>query len=301
MRNHQRDNLTQGKPLLGQRCVLVAGGVQQTVHVIDIGTKPDPETISQTMHLTISRRSRERHRVEVGPGDQFARFEGFRPETIGPHAGRGHLTDLLGRRQGQAIRRVAILLHLGRQGTATGRLILHIERLAHLRERGLGKTGPVDRRVGQRLFVAQQVAVLDKQQRLDDKRRNGVKIWIVMGRILELIEGLGAAIVQRQSGLHLLGIGHEEATTGVVIERVGEMHLLADFIAPLQQALLHHRQLHIAEPLVERAILREGDLLALARLDLIGELGGIAGDLLRLQLRGFHLIANQSDHRPQAQ
>ena len=79
------------------------------------------------------------------------------------------------------------------------------------------------------------------------------------------------------------------------------MHLLADFITPLQQTLLHHRQLHIAEPLVERAILREGDLFALAWLDLIGELGSIAGDLLRLQLRGFHLIANQSDHRPQAQ
>ena len=198
------------------------------------------------MHFTISRRSRERHRVEIGPGNQFACFKGFRPETIGPYAGRGHLTDLLGRRQGQAIRRVAVLLHLGRQGTATGRLILHIERLAHLGERRLGKTGPVDRRVSQRLFVAQQIAVLDKQQRLDDERRNGVKIRIVMSRILELIERFCAAIVQRQAGLHLLGIGHEEATTGVVIECIRETDLIADFIAPLQQTLLHHRQLHIA-------------------------------------------------------
>src|SRR5690606_10823964 len=75
----------------------------------------------------------------------------------------------------------------------------------------------------------------------------------------------------------------------------------ADLITPLQQTLLHHGQQHIAEPLVEGAILREDYLLAGASFDLIGQLGRIAGDLLRLQSGGLHLIANQRNRSRQAQ
>ena len=122
----------------------------------------------------------------------------------------------------------------------------------------------------------------------------------MVGRILELIERLGAAIVERQSGLHLFGIGDEEATAGIVIQCIGEMHLLTDLITALQQALLHHRQQHITQPLVEWTVVRKGNLLARPRLDLIGEGGGIARDLPGLQLRGFHLVADQGYRRSQA-
>ncbi len=193
---------------------------------------------------------------------------------------------------------MTILLHLGCQGTAASRLILHIQRFADLRHSRFGKAWPIHSRVGQRLLIAQQVAVFDKEQRLDDERRDRGKIRIVMGRIPELVERFGAAIIERQPGLDLLGVGNKEATLGVVVERIGEMHLLADLIAPLQQPLLHHWQLYVSKSLVERAIFRESDLLALTGLNLIGELGSIARDLLRLQLRGFHLVANQSDHSP---
>ena len=253
------------------------------------------------MHLAITGGRREWHRVEVGPGNQLARLQGLRPKPVSPHAGGRHLADLLGGGERQAIRRVAVLLDLGRQGTAASRLILHIERLAHLGHGGLGKTGPVHGRVGQRMFIAEQIAVLDEQQRLDHQRRDGGKVRIIVGRILELIEGFRPAIMQGQTGLDLLGIGDEEAAAGVVIQGIGEMHLLADLIAALQQTLLHHGQQHITQPLVEGAILGEGNLLAKTGLDLIGQLGGIAGDLLRLQARRLHLIAHQSNHGCQAQ
>ena len=180
-------------------------------------------------------------------------------------------------------------------------MILHIERLADLRHGRLGKTGPIHGRVGQWLLIAEQVAVLDEQERLDHQRRDGGKIRVIVGRILELIEGFRPAVVQSQAGLHLLGIRHEKPATGIVIQGIGEMYLLADLITPLQQALLHHGQQHITEPLVEGTVFGEGNLLAGARFDLIGQLGRIAGDLLRLQAGSLHLITDQSNHRSQAQ
>ncbi|MNC25850.1 hypothetical protein D3C75_739580 [compost metagenome] len=195
---------------------------------------------------------------------------------------------------------MTILLHLGRQRTAAGGLILHIQRLAHLGQCSLGETGPVYSRVGQRLLVAQQLPVLDKQQRLYDQRRYGVEIRVVMGRVLVLIERLGTAVVQSQPRLHLLGIGDEETMAGVVVERIGKTHLLAHLIATLDEALLDHGHQHITESLVEGAIIREGDLLAGTGFQLISQLGGITGDLLRLQSGGLHFITDQGDHGSQA-
>ncbi|MNC60228.1 hypothetical protein D3C75_1100910 [compost metagenome] len=87
MGNHQGDDLAQRQPLLGQGGILIASGIQQAIHLIHIGTKPDPETIPQAVHLAIARGSGERYRVEIGPGHQFACFQGFWPQSIGTHAG----------------------------------------------------------------------------------------------------------------------------------------------------------------------------------------------------------------------
>ncbi|MNJ05516.1 hypothetical protein D3C73_1668780 [compost metagenome] len=60
------------------------------------------------------------------------------------------------------------------------------------------------------------------------------------------------------------------------------MHLLTHLIAALDQPLLDHRQHYIAEPLVEGTVIGKADLLAEARLELIGQLGRIVGNFLRL-------------------
>ena len=175
---------------------------------------------------------------------------------------------------------MTILLHLGRQSAAASRLILHIQRLAHLRQRRLGKSRPVYGRVGQRFLVAQEFTVLDKQQRLDDQGRYGIEIRIVMSRILVLVERLGTAVIECQSCLDLLGIRHEETVAGVVVERIGKTDLFAHLVATLNETFLDHGHQHITESLVERAVVGEGNLLAGAGFELIGQGGRIAGDLL---------------------
>lgn len=100
-----------------------------------------------------------------------------------------------------------VFLQLSGQGAATGGLILHIEQLADLRQRGHGEAWPVYRRIGQRLRRVEQVSVLDEQQAIDHQRRDTGEVGVALLRVTKFVEGCTPAVADAQAALAFLGKG----------------------------------------------------------------------------------------------
>ena len=193
-----------------------------------------------------------------------------------------------------------ILLQLGRQGAAAGGLVLHIEHLADLRQRGHGEPWPVHRRVGQWLIAIQQVTVLDEQQAADYQRRNAGEIGITLLWIAELIEGRATAIADAEAGLAFLDEGWEQAATAVGHQCRREAGLLADQEVALLQALQHQWQVGVTLTFVEGAVSRVENIRAGPRLDAVSEGSGIAAQFAGLEVRAAQFEKQQrgcSGHR----
>ncbi|MNO78379.1 hypothetical protein D3C76_695150 [compost metagenome] len=102
--DHQRQHLAQGQATRGQAFRVLGGRGQGLVDLVEIGAVPHPQALSHAMHFAVARHSRKRHAVEVVAHDALARLGGVRAALIGTHAGRNHLANLLGARNGQAVR-----------------------------------------------------------------------------------------------------------------------------------------------------------------------------------------------------
>ena len=174
---------------------------------------------------------------------------------------------------------MAVFLQLRGQSAASGRLILHVEHLAKLRQCRHGEARPVHRRVGQRLRGVEQLTVLDEQQAADHQRRDAGEVGVPLLRIAKFVERRTATIADAQATLALLGKGREQAAATVGHQLFGEARLLGDLIIALLQALQHQWQVGIALAFVERAIGRVDDPLAGAWFDLVRQVRGIATEL----------------------
>ncbi|MNJ10894.1 hypothetical protein D3C77_50610 [compost metagenome] len=269
--NHQRQHLTQRQAPRRHALRVGSGRGQDLVDLGKIGAVPDPQALRHAMHFTMAGHRRERHAVEVVTHDALAGLEGLRAPLVGAHAGGNHLADFLAARHGEAVGRVTVFFQLGGQGAAAGGLAGQGQVLGHLAVGCLGKAWPVHRRVGVGIIGVEQVTVLDEQQAVDDHRRDRVEVRVQVLRVVVLVEHVTLAVGDRQAGLDLFLVGHEEAVLGVVHQCWRKMHLLTDYIIALEQAWQEIAQGAVAQALVERPVAGVDDRIAGPRLQGVGQ------------------------------
>ena len=264
--------------------------LQDLVGVLEVGAVPGPQPVAQPVDLAEAEARRQRRGVQVIDDDAPAGVCRVLAVQIGADAGRDHLAQLFRGAGGLAVRRVAVLLDLGRQRAAARYPHAGIEPLGRQSQDGIGEAVPLDRRIAHREGRVQQLAVLDEQQGIDDHRRDGIEVVVDPLRIARGVEDGAVAVLQRQAGAGLLA-EHGEAA---ILDEPGQFRrrtgLLLDPVAAAGQGLHGLRDLGIAKPLVVRALGRIFDEFAGAGFDLICQLLAVLGQKPGLQPGGLHFL-----------
>jgi len=295
--DHQRHHLAQGLALGDAFGALALGRRQQRIDAREVGAEPHPQPVAQAIDLAMAGRGRQRHGVQVVEHQAPAHRQRLLALAVGAHRGGHHLAQLLARIEGDAVGRMAVLLDLGGERAAAGRVEVGIDHAPELAERRAREAYPVHRRVQRRPRLVEQVAVLDEQQGLGDDRRHVLEARIAPPRVAEAVQRLGAAVEHVEPGARLLGVGREQAVLDVLDQRVVEAHLLGEREAARLQAFGKARQLGVAETLVEGTVRGKADRVARPRHALVVETRGVARDLARLQARGVQLVPQQQAAR----
>jgi hypothetical protein len=305
LRNHQRERLLVGGAALGQRCSLVA---QQAVGLVEVAAVPGPHAVAHADHFAIAGARSQRHGVEVIEHQLAAHRAGVLAAEVGAQRGGGHLPQLFLARDGASVGRVAVLLDLRGQRAAAGRLVIRIEFVHHLVDRRLCEAIPLDRRVLGRMFVGQQFAILDEQQAVHQQARHLLEIRIHPFGIAHAKQVAAGAVEYRQAGLGLLAIGQEEAEIGDFGHPRCDPRLRGDTEAAAGQPLLQRVDRGIAQPFVERTVLRKADRVADALAEPVLHVLRQIGEQARLDRRGVDFVPGdcgadddgQHRHEPQA-
>ncbi|MFT3857581.1 MAG: hypothetical protein QM742_08825 [Aquabacterium sp.] len=194
---------------------------------------------------------------------------------------------------------MAVLLDLRGQRAAARRVEVFIDHPADLAEHRPPEAHPVHGGVHRWATGVQQIAVLDEQQGLDDHGRRVFETAITAIRIAKAIHGLALEIEHIQTGTRLFGEGQEIAAIEVGAGGLIEPRLLDHLIAAALQLLRELRQGGIAQAQIERPMRGKARRIAGALVHLECHLGGIAGKVAGLQMRGLHLAGNQPATGPQ--
>ena len=186
-----------------------------------------------------------------------ARQRGIRPVLIGADAGGGDLPQLVRNAGSPALRRMAVLLDLGRQGRAAEALAAGLEKAGHDVGGGGGEPVPFHRRVAARKAVVQQLAVLDEQQGIDDQPGNRIEAVKHPFRMAGQVEHFTVAVGQRQAGARLLAEDGEAAMVDERRQLRRQLRLPGNHEALVFQRADEARHPRIADALVVGAPLRE--------------------------------------------
>ena len=289
--DHQRQCLAQ-RHSLGMQALLT---VEPVAELLDILGKPGPQRIAHTMHLTMPRGRRQRHGIEVVAHQLLAGLQGIRAVHIGAHGGGGHLPQLVHGRLGAALQRVAVLLHLRGQGTGTMARTAAAKAADQHAHRRPGQPWPVHRRVGPGQGRIEQVTVLDKQQGINQQRRNIIKLGIAEARISELVDHLAPGIGHLQSGVGLFRVGQEQSVPGIIEQLIGKARLTYNSKTLALQRRLQLRDQAVTQPLVERPRLGKADSLALTIAQLVMKPVGVLTDPAGLEPGITELEADQAN------
>ena len=202
-----------------------------------VGAEPEPKPVADADDLAVAHARAQRRRIEIGRNDALARVERKGAVEIGARRGRHHLAQLVVDAASQAIGIVPELLDLRGERAGAALAQTGIQRTAHLPHRREHKAMPLDRRVLPRIFVIEQRAVFDEQQRVHDQRRNGLEGSEQMLRIARLVERRAIAVVQREAGDFLFAI-NRVAVLGGELGQLRRRRGLPDDgkIAPFQRS-----------------------------------------------------------------
>ncbi len=148
---------------------------ENPIHFLQLPTVPGPEAVPDPCDLALTGLCRQRDGVEIVQDDLPPGLGGLGPAEIGANGGRCHLGELVARRGGQAVGRVAKLLDLCRQCARAGNASLPAESSQAQVGRAPQKPRPLDRRILQRLFGIHQASVLDEEKRLPDQWRDRIE------------------------------------------------------------------------------------------------------------------------------
>lgn len=203
--------------------------------------------------------------------DRVARGHRLRAVQVGAHRCRRDLPQLLRRRRGAAVGRMAEFLELRRERAAAGRRLVAVHEAQPLIGERAAEAPPVDRRIAVRLARVEQIAILDEEQRLHDERRDRVEIDVGVMRVDDAEQRRARRIDDRQAGLVFFAVRQEQALVGEREHPVGHARLRRDDEAARQQPLLERRQQRVAEAQVVRAVVGEADAIARAFVDAVAD------------------------------
>ncbi|KGV88569.1 hypothetical protein X892_5520 [Burkholderia pseudomallei MSHR3960] len=270
LRDHQRQHLPERDALRGDVLGRRRRG-EQPVHFVEIAPVPGGEAVADARDFAHARARGERHRVQVMNDDRVARGHRLRAVQVGAHRCRRDLPQLLRRRRGAAVGRMAEFLELRRERAAAGRRLVAVHEAQPLIGERAAEAPPVDRRIAVRLARVEQIAILDEEQRLHDERRNRVEIDVGVMRVDDAEQRRARRIDDRQAGLVFFAVRQEQALVGEREHPVGHARLRRDDEAARQQPLLERRQQRVAEAQVVRAVVGEADAIARAFVDAVAD------------------------------
>jgi hypothetical protein len=170
--DHQRHHLAQRLALGDAPGALAHRCRQQRIDLREVGAEPHPQPVADAIDLAMAGRGRQRHGVEVVEHQATAHRQGLLALAIGAHRSRHHLAQLLACVEGDAARGMTILLDLGGEGAAAGRVEVGIDHATDPAERRTREAHPVHRGVQRGPRRIEQVAVLDEEQGLGHDGRH---------------------------------------------------------------------------------------------------------------------------------
>ncbi len=221
--------------------------VKQCVHLCEVATVPDPQAVADAEHFAEAVARAQRHGVEVIDHQLVAHHGGVLAVEVGAHRCRCHLPQLLLGRFGAAFGRVPVFLDLRGERAAAGRFVLRVGHVQHAVPHGAGEAAPFDRGVAPGLLRIEQHAVLDEQQRVDQRGRDRVEAGVDPLRMAPEVDQAIGCIEHLQAGLGLLVIRRVEAQVDGRIHRARGHGLLGHRVAARAQTFEIGRYLAVAE------------------------------------------------------
>ena len=215
LRHHQRQGLLEGRGLapallegIGRRGVV--GLLEQGGDLLEVAPVPGPQAVAHAVDLAPGRARGQRHGVEVVDDDLAPPRQGVLAVEVGAQRGRRHLAQLLGRRVGAAVGRVAVFFELRGQRAAAGGAVVVADQPQGLLGHRLAQARPFDRRIHAGALGVEQLAVLDEQQRRHQQRRHRLEAVVDPLRVTGAVERLVAAVAQGQAGLVFFAVDGEQ-------------------------------------------------------------------------------------------
>ncbi len=194
---------------------------------------------------------------------------------------------------------MAVLLDLGRERAAAGRVVIRVEDLDPALDDRLAQASPFHRRVAPGVLGIQKLAVLDEEQRVEDDGGNGIEARIDPGRVARPEEEVATTVEDGEPRLALLGIRREIACVHELVELAGSPRLGLDAVTPGPQPVEVGGQVGVTQALVVRAAVGEPDRGAGARLHPEFDAGRLRGEVAGLERGGAGLVYDQDDRRDQ--
>ena len=182
------------------------------------------------------------------------------------------------------------LLHLGRKRTRTGNAPLPPESAEPEFGCAPKETGPLDRRVLERLIRIQQAPVLDEKKSPPYYRRNRLEAGVSPGRELDREKRLTLLIGYREPRAGLVPIdGIQAPFADELLVSGGDAGLLDHVEAPTRGALNDLGKPGVSEAMIVRGLSRKQDFGRRSLRDLPGNLAGKRTEPARLEGGGTHL------------
>ena len=226
--------------------------MEKLVRPLGLETEPHPQRVLEPEHLAVPRHGGERHRVQIVDDDPLALIGRLGSGPVCAHRGRRHLDQFVTRRSGESPGRVLVLLDLRgeRAAAGSGRLGPELRR-EEPRDRPREPV-PLDDRVAVRHVRLEQLAVLDKDERLHDGRRDGVEALVDAGGVQRAVQDFPLAVGDREPGLRLLGVDGVQPEVETPAEAPGDARLGVDPVTVLVHGRADVGETRIPAPHVER-------------------------------------------------
>ena len=296
LRQQQAEHLLVGQRLRLEVGLVIGGGTQQPVDLVEVGAVPGFDAVAQPDHLAVSGHRAQRQGIDVVGDDALPRLHRLLAVQVGAQRGGGDLPELLAHGRRAALGRMAVLLHLRGQRAAAGHALLGVQLLdAQLQDR-TRQPVPLHRRVAVRVARVQQFAVLDEQQGLHDQVGNRRKRGVGAGRTARIVDGLFVVGHQHQAGTRLLPIDREQAPVGDVAHALGPARLGLDGKAARGGRGDEGGDLRVSVADVVGAVFGKADGIAGPGLHCPGQFAGQLADVARLLARGLDLSRGKDHH-----
>ena len=303
LREEEAQDLFEGERFGLERLRIGDGAAEvgeEVIHLREVRAVPGDEAVADAADLAGAGDGAERDGVDVVRDDAAARGHRVAAVLVSAQRRRDHLDQLLLRRRGAAFGRVPVLLDLRGERRAAGALVTRQETRDDVVGDGVEEPAPLEGRILVGIALVEQVAVLDRQQRLHDGVGDRLEGLVDQLRVKSVEERLARGVEHRQAGLRLLAVDRVDQPGLHELEMQRRQPRLGDeLVAALGDALEDVGDQRIAETLVVGTVLGKGDRLARPFRHVVSQVLRFGGEVLRLQLAGVELPVDEDAGRRQ--